>query len=368
MKLLHIVPSFGLGGMEKVICAVIKHTTPAHHHSILALDNNTQASRWLHDEKVQFLDFAKPAQRRRFFLALASVLRHVRPDLLMTYTWGATDAIWLGRLTSIEHIIHHEHGFNVDESRATLWKRDVIRLLVYRLASKVLVVSHELQTLLQHQYRLKADRVIRIPNGIDTAAYAPDPEERQRIRQRLGFTEAETVVGFAGRLDPVKNFDLLLQIFSSCVHAHPQVRLLLVGDGPERSQLEAWCQAHGLQRSVVFAGQQENVLPFLRAMDVFLLTSLREQMPMTILEAMAVRVPVIATHVGEIPHMIDDGVNGFVHHRDDPIEVFVQSLSLLLSPIYRMRMGEAARQKIMASFQQEMMVQQYQALIEGLLS
>jgi glycosyltransferase involved in cell wall biosynthesis len=181
----------------------------------------------------------------------------------------------------------------------------MIRLLVYRLASKVLVVSHELQTLLQRQYLLKADRVIRIPNGLDTATYAPDPEERQRVRQRWGFTAADTVVGFAGRLDPVKNFDLLLRIFSSCVQAHSQVRLLLVGDGPERLQIEAWCQAHGLQRSVVFAGQQDNVLPSLRAMDVFLLTSLREQMPMTILEAMAVGVPVITTHVGEIPHMID---------------------------------------------------------------
>ena len=119
MKLLHIVPSFGLGGMEKVICAVIKHTTPAYHHSILALDNNTQAGRWLHGEKVQFLNFAKPVQRRQFFLALAGVLRNVRPDLLMTYTWGATDAIWLGRLTGIPYIIHHEHGFNVEESSAT---------------------------------------------------------------------------------------------------------------------------------------------------------------------------------------------------------------------------------------------------------
>ncbi|HEY5870000.1 MAG TPA: glycosyltransferase [Candidatus Tectomicrobia bacterium] len=367
MKLLHVVPSFGIGGMEKVICAFIKHTTPAYQHSILALDNNTQAGRWLQDEQVRFLNFEKPAQRRRFFRALAAALRQARPDLLMTYTWGATDAIWLGRLAGIRHIVHNEHGFNVDESRATLWTRDVIRLLVYRLASKVIVVSHELQTLLQRKYLLTADRVIRIPNGIDTSYYAPDPEEQRRVRKSLGFTDAHIVVGFSGRLDPIKNFDLLLHIFASCTRKNPHVKLLIVGDGPEKQRLETWCYAKRVHKSVVFAGQQENVLPYLRAMDVFLLTSLREQMPMTILEAMAVGVPVIASRVGEIPHMIDDRVNGFVHSLNDPVETFVQPLLSLFSPAYRKRIGAAARQKIVESFQQETMVQRYQAMIEGLL-
>ena len=137
--------------------------------------------------------------------------------------------------------------------------------------------------------------------------------------------------------------------------------------GLKSKRLETWCHAKDIHHSVVFTGQQENVLPYLRAMDVFLLTSLREQMPMTILEAMAVGVPVIATRVGEIPHMIDDGVNGFVHCLNDPVETFVQPLLSLLSPTYRKRIGEAARQKIVDSFQQETMVQRYQAMIEGLL-
>jgi len=81
---------------------------------------------------------------------------------------------------------------------------------------------------------------------------------------------------------------------------------------------------------------------------------------------MAVGVPVIATRVGEIPHMIDDRVNGFVHHRDAPVEVFVRPLLALLSPPYRKRMGEAARQKIIDHFQQDTMVQRYTAMIEGL--
>jgi glycosyltransferase involved in cell wall biosynthesis len=291
----------------------------------------------------------------------------MQPDLLMTYNWGATDAIWLGRLIGIPHIIHSEHGFNVDEGRVTLWKRDMIRCLVYRMASKVIVVSHELQALLQRRYLLTTERVLRLPNGIDTSYYAPDPEERQRVRKRLGFTEANTVVGFSGRLDPIKNLDFLLKIFSSCIHANPHLRLLIVGDGPEKQRLETLCHQQGLQHAVVLTGQQDNALPYLRAMDVFLLTSLREQMPMTILEAMAVGVPVVATRVGEVPHIVDDGINGFVRHLDDPVEAFVQPFVSLLSPAHRQRMGEAARQKIIDSFQQQTMVQQYKDAIAGIL-
>jgi glycosyltransferase involved in cell wall biosynthesis len=164
----------------------------------------------------------------------------------------------------------------------------------------------------------------------------------------------------------LKNLNLLLKIFAACAHTHPHVRLLMVGNGPEKQRLETLCHDQGISHAVVFTGQKENVLPYLRAMDVFLLTSVREQMPMTILEAMAVGVPVVATRVGEVPHIVDDEINGFVRCLDDPVEVFVQSLVSLLSPTHRKSMGEAARQKVIDSFQQHMMVQRYIAMIEGI--
>ena len=88
---------------------------------------------------------------------------------------------------------------------------------------------------------------------------------------------------------------------------------------------------------------------------------------MTILEAMAVGVPVVATRVGEVPHIVDDDINGFVRRLDDPVEAFVQPFVSLLSPARRQLMGEAARQKIIDSFQQQTMVQQYKDAIAGIL-
>jgi glycosyltransferase involved in cell wall biosynthesis len=353
--------------MEKVICVLIEKMSDCYKHEILALDGNTQASRWIKDSDVQFVDFEKPRERGRYFQVLYRSLQEVQPEFLMTYNWGATDAIWLGYLAGIKHIIHSEHGFNVDEGRGTVWKRDVIRFFVYRLASKIIVVSRDLQTILRQRFFLKENQVLRIPNGIDTSSYAPNLTERQQVRKTLGFAESDVVVGFSGRLDPIKNLLLLLNIFACCAYNNSHFRLLIVGDGPEKKPIETLCREKNFCHSVVFTGQQVSVLPYLRAMDIFLLTSLREQMPMTILEAMATGIPVIATNVGEIPHIVDDGVNGFIRDVNAPAEAFAQLLFALLSSDRRKSIGEAARQKVVDCFRQEGMVQKYQTIIRELL-
>jgi sugar transferase (PEP-CTERM/EpsH1 system associated) len=366
MKILHVVPSFGLGGMEKVICVLIEKTSDCHKHEILALDGYTQASRWIKDSKVRFVGFTKPSERSRYFQALYRSLREIHPELLMTYNWGATDAVWLGHLAGIQHIIHSEHGFNADEGRATVWKRDMVRFLVYRLTSKVVVVSRELLTMLRQRFFLKANRVRHIPNGIDTSTYAPNLTERQQVRKTLGFAESDVVIGFSGRLDPIKNLLLLVKIFVCCVQNNRHFRLLIVGDGPEKKSIETFCREKNLCNSIVLTGQQDSVLPYLRAMDVFVLTSLREQMPMTVLEAMAVGIPLVATHVGEIPYIIDDGINGFVRDVNAPVGAFAQPILDLLCQTRRGGMGSAARQKIIHCFQQELMVRQYKAVLQDL--
>ena len=215
MRILYVVPSFGLGGMEKIVCAVINNATNNQEHAILPLDGRASALSWITNTRVEVIPFQKANSRRSFFFSLYNALRDIRPDLLMTYNWGATDAIWLGRLSGISNIVHHEHGFNVDEGVSTAWHRDFIRSIVYRLVSKVVVVSHELEEMLQDRLRLSRTLITRIPNGIDTSFYSPNGDERQQMRKSLGYQESDLVLGFSGRLDPVKNLDLLLDIFQS---------------------------------------------------------------------------------------------------------------------------------------------------------
>ena len=364
MRILHVVPSFGFGGMEKIICAVIERTAHRHNHMVLALDGCTRAAAWIMHSEPLFIEFEKPGSRRLFFGSLFKALRLSKPDLLMTYNWGATDAIWLGRLAGIRNIVHSEHGFNVEEGTTTLWIRDCIRFLVYRLSSEVIAVSHELEDMLRCRFLLSKNKVRRIPNGVDPSYYSPNDAERRRVRKSLGFTDVECVLGFSGRLDLVKNLNLLLDIFTACKPYVNPVRLLVVGDGPEGERLKSRCYDEKIHPYVVFTGQQQQVLPYLRAMDVFVLTSLREQMPLTILEAMAVGMPVVATRVGEIPYMIEDGKDGFLLDLKAPVEEFVQPLRTLLCPSQRKSMGAAARQRVIERLSHQAMLKNYTNLID----
>ena len=363
MRILHVVPSFGLGGMEKIISEVINARAGCHNHTVLPLDGCTQASEWIKDTKTSFINFDKPRSRSLFFSSLYGVLRASDPELLMTYNWGATDAIWLGRLAGIQKILHHEHGFNVDEGAATIWTRDCLRLLVYRLACKIVVVSQDLKQMMRRRFFIAENKVIRIPNGIDASYYSPNDIERHRLRKSFGYGDAQCVFGFSGRLDPVKNLNLLLDVFSACRPDKNGLRLLIVGDGPDLERLKARCREEKIHPYVVFAGQQQDVLPYLRAMDVFVLTSLREQMPLTVLEAMAVGLPIVATRVGEIPYMVEEGVEGFVRDLHVPLETFVQVFQSLFCRTTRRGLGDAARQKVLAKFNRDAMLQSYRRLI-----
>jgi glycosyltransferase involved in cell wall biosynthesis len=367
MKILHIIPSFGLGGMEKVICSIINHTFNQYQHSILSLDGDQRAFRWIKINTVDQIEFHKDRRFNQFLTNLYRKIRCILPDLLMTYNWGGTDAIWLGRLAGVKIIIHHEHGFSIEEAEKTILKRDIYRLIIYRMASVLITVSSRLGLSIQKKYCLHRDRVKIVPNGIDISYYSPDPYMRSTVRSKLNFGENDFVIVFSGRLDPVKNFELMLDVFEHCYKIDQTVRLLIVGDGPERQKIERISMHKKIHNGLVMVGQRSEVLPYLRAGDVFLLTSLTEQMPLTILEAMSVGLPVIASDVGEIRQIIDDGTEGFLRNSRDGCEGFATALLSLKRSCDRQTMSHAARAKIVAGFQETKMVGCYQRLIDNLL-
>src|SRR5262245_1749825 len=234
MKILHVTPSFGLGGMEKIITVFINRSVE-YTHVIMPLDGNRDAFKWIRAKTASCIEFEKPKSRIIFFIKLYHMIKSLRPDLIMSYSWGGIDALWIGRIAKVGLTIHNEHGFNIDEARKTSGKRDLLRIILYRLANHIIVVSSDLDVMLKTKYRLKNESISFIPNGINTDEFCPSSGDRERIRGQLGFAENDTVVVYCGRLDPVKNFEFMLEVIEYCGSIDESIRLMIIGDGVERT-------------------------------------------------------------------------------------------------------------------------------------
>ncbi|MGB9873305.1 MAG: glycosyltransferase, partial [Anaerolineae bacterium] len=183
-----------------------------------------------------------------------------------------------------------------------------------------------------------------IENGIDLSPFA-DCYRGHSVREELGTSPATTVLCCVGRLTEQKGMDILLEALHGLEPRKWDLRLWLIGDGPQRSMLETRARQLGLETRVQFLGWRYDVPDLLVASDIFVLPSRYEAMPMTILEAMAAGLPCVVTDVGDNALLVEDGVNGRVVSPEDPAALAGALRDLIQSPGARRVMGDAARRK-----------------------
>jgi len=219
------------------------------------------------------------------------------------------------------------------------------RLLSTSFAQTV-VVSEEMQRTLVNCCGFSKKNTTVIHNGITISELV--------VAKRTG----RLVVGSAGRLFPVKDFSLLINIARSVVEKNNTIDFVLAGDGPELAMLEDKVGRYGLDGRFRFLGHQEDMDSFYAGLDLYINTSIHEGIPMSVLEAMSYGLPVVAPKVGGFPEIVDEGVCGFLVEGRHP-EKFAHAILRLSSFEERRRMGQAARERAIASFSQEVMVQRY---------
>lgn len=211
------------------------------------------------------------------------------------------------------------------------------------------------------------ERVKVIYNGLNLTRLNSNRKDVERIRQALGLPTDGQVVGIMARLFPVKRHDIFLQAAALVNQAIPETRFAIVGDGPWRDYLEALSQKLGLESKVAFLGEQREVGPYLAAFDVAALTSETEGCSNSVLEAMAVGKPVVATDVGGNRELIDNGETGFLVPFGDPKALSEAIIRLLRDPVLARMIGERAKERTIHRFSLENMVNQYESLYETAL-
>jgi glycosyltransferase involved in cell wall biosynthesis len=269
-------------------------------------------------------------------------------------------ARWLRRSPTVVRIACG--GATGDVARLQVIPAGRLMLKLSRRADAIISLSEQITQELVEQ-GFARERIVEIPNGVDTRRFCPvSPEEKAALRARLKLPQESLLVIFTGRLRFRKGVDTLLRAWARVVQEHPQACLLLLGEDQEGGKLHQLAADLGVQASVYFPGHVEPVLPYLQAADVFVLPSWGEGLSNALLEAMACGLTVLTTNIGGTCEVIRPEVDGHLFEPGD-VDALAELLARMLGDQgQRQHFGARARQRVEETYRAELTTQRYAAL------
>jgi L-malate glycosyltransferase len=366
VRILHCHSTFSLGGKEARAVRLMNAFGARAEHVILSAMPDRLGARAAIDRAVQvsFPDDAPPltgAPTPRRLWRLARYLRDF--DLVLTYNWGAFDAVMAKRLFGGPPLVHHEDGFNEDEASRLNRGRNRYRRLGLPGAHRLVVPSARLEKIATGAWGQVWERVMRIPNGVPVARFRQPPEAEAipGFERRPG----EVVIGTVAGLRAVKNLPRLVRAFAAMTH-HPS-RLVIVGEGPESERIAAEARARGVAARLLMPGLLADPARWIGHFDIFALSSDSEQFPISLVEAMAAGLPAVATAVGDVPAIVAEDNAPLIVAPEDEAAFAAALDSLAAQPHLRRAIGEANREKAAARYDEAGMIAAYAALYEQAL-
>ena len=361
IKVLHVVPSFNMGGMENGVVNLINHTNPdVFSHEICCITTSGNADLRLKRRVRIFEMHKREGNDWRLIPRLVRLMRKREPDIVHTRNWGATDAILSAKIAGVRTVIHGEHGWNIDDPRGKIKRRLIARKLMSHAVNCFVAVSEDIKRWLIKSAGVKSSEVSTIINGVDTDKFRP--KNKEETRKAFGFSKRDLIIGTVGRLDPIKNQHKLLYAFAKIANATNNLHLVLVGDGPERHRLESIKETFPCGDRITFFGERDDVHEILPILDVFVLPSTNEGISNTILEAMATGLPVIATNVGGNPELVQHKHTGFLVPPAN-CDALVCTLNVYIEDAAMAEVhGKNGRKRAVRDFSLEHMVKEYETL------
>ena len=367
VRILHLHSSFDAGGKELRCVQLINAFGREFEHAIVSGDPERRSAAAGLDPRIRVVwpNFPPlsgkpwPSRLKKLAAAMAGY------DLVCTYNWGAMDAVLAHTMFAdvfrLAPLVHHEDGFNEDEADGLKPSRNFYRRIALGRCSALVVPSRTLERIALETWYQPRSKVRLIPNGIDTARMAR--KQKRDALPRVIKHKGELWVGTLAGLRKVKNLPALVRAF----RALPEPwQLVIVGEGPERAAILAEAEACGLEHRVHLPGFVADPAKAVGLFDLFALSSVSEQFPISVVEAMAAGLPVAAPRVGDIASMVATENGPFLVAPGDEEGLAVSLAALAEDADLRLRIGEANRAKARADYDQNRMIERYDALYRGL--
>lgn len=358
----HVFSTLNVGGPQVRFATTVNKLGPGFRHIAFAMDRGYESTKLLDTGapcEIYDFDYVK-GRAVANFLTFRSTLNDLKPDMLVTYNWGAIEWAVANQFRACPHI-HIVDGFGPEEADRQLPRRVLFRRFALARNTTIIVPSHTLQDIVTGVWRQDAAKVFYVPNGIDCARFEKPRDDA--LAAELGIPEDVTVIGTVAALRREKNLGRLLDAFNG-MPEKLGLRLVIVGDGAEREPMQAKAAQLGIAERVIFTGYLSDPAPVLSLFDIFGISSDTEQMPISVLEAMASGLPIAGVDVGDVRHIVSDANKDFIVARDP------DALGGVLSQFandgaLRASAGEANRAHVRKVYDEATMVEAYGKLFSG---
>jgi sugar transferase (PEP-CTERM/EpsH1 system associated) len=362
----HLVYALGVGGLETLLVDCINRM-PAYRHAVVCLTRYTAFA-----ERIDRADVALHALGKPPGLGLGThldfwrLMRRLRPAVLHTYNLAALEYAFTATLAGVPVRIHAEHGRDAADPHGLNPKHNFLRRRLVPFVDRYIPVSEDLRRWLDEVVHIPAAKTQFIRNGVDTERFAPGGA----AAADSPWSAADIVIGTVARVQDVKNHKALVDAFAQLRARRPdlapRLKLTIVGDGPLLPAVHAQVAALDLDDHVWLPGARADVKALLHTFSVFALPSLAEGTPVSMLEAMACALPVVASNVGGIPEVIDEGVQGLLVPAGDVAALAAALERHAGDAALRTQHGRAGRARVEERFGMRAMVNAYAALYAGL--
>ena len=366
--IVHVVYRFAIGGLENVIVQLINRLPADRYtHTVLALTTISDFRNRVTNPAVRFVELNKPAGHAiPLYPTIFRLFRELKPDVVHTCNLAALEIAPIAWLAGVPRRIHAEHGWDAHDPDGTNPRYRRLRRLYKPFINHYVGVSQDIDRYLAEAIAIPPERRSLIANGVDIDRFSPPPGTPPSVAGCPFIPRHHWLIGTVGRLQTVKNQPYLAHAFVRFVTEHPEARqrarLVIVGDGPLRTEVEAVLEAGGVRDLAWLPGARDDIPDILRMLDCFTLPSQAEGTSCTLQEAMATGLPCIATAVGGTPALVREGISGQLVPPD-----YANAFAAALWSAYSetgatLRKGAAARQQALSEFAIDGMVVHYDRL------
>ncbi len=367
-KILHIVDSFGLGGAQEVIMNLLKFRDKTTFHCEVAALHGIGP----YFEKIKKLEVPTYSLSPNKFLPLYI------PNLIRLMKGGKFDVCHchliasniiakpLAALSGVPVRINHDHCN--DQYRY----KERLRLFADKITNKfsthiIAVCSSTKDFLIKHEH-IAPEKINIVINGVDAERFYPQPEKRQNALEKWNLPDSKIIIAGVGRLRYQKNFHLFLKVAAQVLKQTKNVHFVIAGDGPDEHDLKQLARKLHISHHVSFLGFVDDVTTLYPGVDVFLLTSRFEGTPMTVLEAMACKIPIVAPAIDGIAEMLEDNNTAFLFPHSNNGQIVTKLLTLIQNPQLAKDVAENAWKKVQSQYSATSMTKQVESIYLRYLS